>query len=76
LGEQQFAFNRSTIGKSCEILLERAGKFDGQLIGKSPWLQSAHVDMPGLKLGDMVRVHIKEAGYSSITGEKIMQAAA
>jgi tRNA-2-methylthio-N6-dimethylallyladenosine synthase len=76
LGEQQFAFNRSTIGKSCDILLERTGKFEGQLIGKSPWLQSTHVDIPSLKLGDMINVKINEAGYSSITGEVIMQAAA
>ncbi len=76
LGEQQFAFNRATIGKSCDILLERGGKFAGQLIGKSPWLQSTHVDIPGLKLGDMINVKINEAGYSSITGEVFMKAAA
>jgi tRNA-2-methylthio-N6-dimethylallyladenosine synthase len=76
LGEQQLAFNRNTIGKSCDILLERNGKLPGQLIGKSPWLQSAYVTVPGLKIGDMVHVQINEAGYSSITGEVVMQAAA
>ncbi len=76
LGEQQLAFNQSTIGKSADILLERPGKFDGQLIGKSPWLQSTHIEVPGLKIGDMVRVNINSAGYSSITGEVQMRAAA
>jgi tRNA-2-methylthio-N6-dimethylallyladenosine synthase len=76
LGEQQLAFNQSTIGQTCDILLERSGKFAGQLIGKSPWLQSTHVTVPGLKIGDMVRVHINEAGYSSVTGEVRMKAAA
>jgi tRNA-2-methylthio-N6-dimethylallyladenosine synthase len=76
LGEQQLAFNQGTIGQTCDILLERTGKFSGQLIGKSPWLQSTHVTVPGLKIGDMVRVHINEAGYSSVTGEVLMQAAA
>ncbi len=76
LGEQQLAFNQNTIGKSCDILLERSGKLPGQLIGKSPWLQSAYVTVPGLVIGDMVRVKINEAGYSSITGEVIMQEAA
>lgn len=76
LGQQQYEFNQSVIGQSCDILLERSGKYEGQLIGKSPWLQSAHVDMPGLKIGDMVRVRVNEAGYSSITGEVLMQAAA
>jgi tRNA-2-methylthio-N6-dimethylallyladenosine synthase len=76
LGEQQLAFNQSTVGKSADILLERQGKFDGQLIGKSPWLQSTHVEVPGLKIGDMVRVNINQAGYSSVTGEVEMRAAA
>ncbi len=76
LGEQQFAFNRDTAGQDCDILLERTGKFDGQLIGKSPWLQSVHVTAPGLAIGDMVRVHLTDAGYSSLTGETFMQAAA
>jgi tRNA-2-methylthio-N6-dimethylallyladenosine synthase len=76
LGDQQFAFNRDSIGKSCGILLERKGRLPGQLIGKSPWLQSVHVNVPGLELGDIVSVMINNAGYSSVTGDVIMQAAA
>jgi tRNA-2-methylthio-N6-dimethylallyladenosine synthase len=76
LGEQQYAFNRETAGQDCEILLERNGKFDGQLIGKSPWMQSVHVTAPGLAIGYMVKVHLSEAGYASLTGETLMQAAA
>ena len=76
LGKQQYAFNQSVVGETCDILLERKGKFEGQLIGKSPWLQSTHIEVPGLSIGDMVRVHINEAGYSSVTGDVLMQAAA
>ena len=76
LGKQQYAFNQSVVDETCDILLERKGKFEGQLIGKSPWLQSTHVEVPGLSIGDMIRVHINEAGYSSVTGDVLMQAAA
>lgn len=76
LGEQQFAFNRQTSGKECDILLERSGKYDGQLIGKSPWMQSVHVSGPDFHIGDLIRVHLSNAGHSSLTGENIMQAAA
>jgi tRNA-2-methylthio-N6-dimethylallyladenosine synthase len=38
LGEQQLAFNRASIGRSCEVLIERKGKLPGQKLGKSPWL--------------------------------------
>ena len=35
----QTAFNDCTVGRTTDVLLERPGKFEGQLIGKSPWLQ-------------------------------------
>jgi tRNA-2-methylthio-N6-dimethylallyladenosine synthase len=76
LGAQQLDFNRGTIGKTCDILLERSGKLPGQLLGKSPWLQSAYVTNPALGIGDMVRVNITDAGLNSITGDVIMQDAA
>lgn len=76
LGQQQLDFNNATIGKQCDILLERNGKYPGQLIGKSPWLQSTHIDATGLAIGDMVRVHVSRGGHSSIAGDVIMQAAA
>ena len=76
LGEQQYAFNRNIIGRNCDVLLEREGKHAGQLLGKSPWLQSVLVSAPGLSIGDMVNVTITDAAQSSLTGEYIMQVAA
>src|SRR3546814_4108591 len=35
LNEQQQAFNERTVGRTTLLLLERKGKHDGQLIGKS-----------------------------------------
>ena len=72
----QNAFNAKTEGKVCEILLERPGKLPGQLIGKSPWLQSVHVLAPGLTIGDIVTVTMSESGPLSLKGDPIMRAAA
>ena len=72
----QTAFNRNTVGKPCDVLLERPGKFDGQLIGKSPWLQSVHVLAPELSIGNIVRVQITDSGPLSLKGEPTMRAAA
>jgi tRNA A37 methylthiotransferase MiaB len=36
----QLAFNQATVGKSCAVLIEKPGRKPGQLVGKSPWLQS------------------------------------
>lgn len=69
LNEQQYAFNQQTVGRTTDILLERQGKLDGQLIGKTPWLQSVHIISPDLKIGDLVEVEITQAGPNSLTGQ-------
>jgi tRNA-2-methylthio-N6-dimethylallyladenosine synthase len=76
IGEQQARFNRETLGKRTSVLLEKPGKLDGQLIGKSPWLQSVHISAPGLSIGDIVEVDIVEAGPLSLKGELLMKVAA
>ena len=72
----QTAFNDRTVGRTTDVLLERPGKFDGQLIGKSPWLQSVHVLAPYLSIGDIVTVQITDSGPLSLKGEPTMRAAA
>jgi tRNA-2-methylthio-N6-dimethylallyladenosine synthase len=72
----QTAFNDRTVGRTTDILLERPGKFAGQLIGKSPWLQSVHVLAPDLSIGDIVTVKISDSGPLSLKGEPTMRAAA
>jgi tRNA-2-methylthio-N6-dimethylallyladenosine synthase len=69
-------FNSATVGRSTEILLERKGRNVGQLIGKTPWLQSVHVTVPELSIGDMVEVDIISAGPNSLAGEPSRRKAA
>ncbi len=68
INAQQMAFNAAHVGTQTSILLERKGKFDGQLIGKSPWLQSVHVFVGEREIGDMVEVKIESAGGNSLAG--------
>jgi tRNA-2-methylthio-N6-dimethylallyladenosine synthase len=74
--EQQIAFNQATVGKTTTVLLEKSGKRDGQLVGKSPWLQSVHVLAPGLQIGDIIEVGITDSGPLSLKGEMLMKVAA
>ena len=67
IDEHQLAFNRSKTGVDTEILIERKGRHQGQMIGRSPWLQSVHIDGDA-KPGDMVDVTLIEAGARSMTG--------
>ena len=66
LNQQQLAFNMSFVGKSMDILLEKPGRNEPQLIGRSPWLQSVIVDASVGEIGDIVNVTITEAGPNSL----------
>lgn len=68
LSRDQARFNADSVGRRCELLLEREGRKPGQLIGKSPWMQSVHVMSDGL-IGDIVTVDLIEAGPLSLTGK-------
>jgi tRNA-2-methylthio-N6-dimethylallyladenosine synthase len=75
LGAQQLAFNRATVGRRTSLLLERHGKKPGQMIGKSPWLQSVHVETTAA-IGDFVEVEIVAGGPNSLKGAELVKAAA
>ena len=69
INRHQVGFNAATVGRRTTILLERAGRYPGQLIGKTPWLQSVHVTAPDQAIGDMIEVDIISAGPNSLAGE-------
>lgn len=68
LFSDQARFNAATVGRRCDVLLERRGKKAGQLLGKSPWLQSVHI-VSDATIGDIVTVDLVESGPLSMTGE-------
>ncbi|MGH6945967.1 MAG: tRNA (N6-isopentenyl adenosine(37)-C2)-methylthiotransferase MiaB [Kiloniellales bacterium] len=68
LHEHQLAFNRSTIGRVMPVLLERPGRKQGQLAGRTPYMQAVHVDAPKESLGAIVNVRIVDALSNSLTG--------
>jgi tRNA-2-methylthio-N6-dimethylallyladenosine synthase len=70
LNEQQLEFNRSSVGGRTALLIERPGKRLGQMIGKTPWLQSVHVETEAA-IGEMVEVEIVSAGPNSLAGTVI-----
>lgn len=64
LQAHQLAFNQRCVGMEMEVLLEKTGKREGQLIGKSPYMQSVLVDGAEHLRGSFIRVRI-EAGYQN-----------
>ncbi|MBO9580204.1 MAG: tRNA (N6-isopentenyl adenosine(37)-C2)-methylthiotransferase MiaB [Sphingobium sp.] len=68
INADQLAFNEATVGRRTTVLLERAGKYPGQLIGKSPWLQSIIVENADARIGDLIEVDIVSGGPNSLGG--------
>ncbi|NUR45890.1 MAG: tRNA (N6-isopentenyl adenosine(37)-C2)-methylthiotransferase MiaB [Sphingomonas sp.] len=75
INKHQLAFNRSKVGVDTEVLIERKGKLPGQMIGRSPWLQSVHLETDA-KPGDIIGVTLITAGPNSMTGAERQKAAA
>lgn len=71
LNSQQHEFNKGCVGQTMEILLEKTGRKPGQLIGRSPWLQSVVVDEVLGNPGNMVQVKVTHAGPNSLNAEGI-----
>ncbi|MDR6113673.1 MULTISPECIES: tRNA (N6-isopentenyl adenosine(37)-C2)-methylthiotransferase MiaB [unclassified Sphingomonas] len=75
LNRDQHAFNMASVGRNCTVLIERRGKLPGQMLGKSPWLQSVHL-IGDHQIGDLVEVELVAAGPNSLTGQAKVKAAA
>jgi tRNA-2-methylthio-N6-dimethylallyladenosine synthase len=68
LERQQRNFNEACIGRILPVLLEKPGRHDGQLVGRSPYLQSVHLTAAGRRIGDIVPVLIFAASTNSLAG--------
>ena len=69
------AFNRSKVGTETQILIERKGRREGQMIGKTPWLQSLHLETDAAP-GEILDVAVLDAGPNSLVGALRAKAAA
>jgi tRNA-2-methylthio-N6-dimethylallyladenosine synthase len=69
LNGQQQAFNRAALGRVLPVLLEKPGRNDGQLVGKSPYAQAVHVDASPSELGTVIAARIVDLGRFSLRGE-------
>ncbi|HJU19383.1 MAG TPA: tRNA (N6-isopentenyl adenosine(37)-C2)-methylthiotransferase MiaB [Stellaceae bacterium] len=68
LQDQQRRFNDAAIGRVLPVLFEKPGRHEGQLVGRSPYLQSVHVLAASGRIGDVVPVRIAGAGLNSLSG--------
>ena len=71
LNAQQFAFNKSTEGRVVDVLVERAGGRDGQMAGRSPYMQAVNFIGTADQIGQIVPCRLSAARQNSMTGEVV-----
>ena len=69
LFEQQLALNKQSLGTTVPVLFDRRGRQSGQLLGKTPFMQSVHINAPDRLFGQIVDVHIDTAKINSLSGQ-------
>jgi tRNA-2-methylthio-N6-dimethylallyladenosine synthase len=68
LDTQQGAFNARCVGRVLPVLFEKPGRRPGQLVGRSPYLQSVHAEAAPDHLGRILPVEILACGPNSLAG--------
>ena len=69
LDAQQMAFNKTCEGQQMDVLIDKKGGRDGQVTGRSPFMQSVYLKGDQTQLGRMVTVIIKQARQNSLLAE-------
>src|ERR1700744_3440085 len=72
IDSQQSAFNRAMIGNTIDVLFERAARNPGQIVGRTAYLQPAHVFAPSDIIGQVLPVRIESLERYSFIGELAM----
>ena len=68
--KNQMEFNESCVGRTMPILFLKDGRYDNQIIGKTEYMQSVHVDTKAGKdlHGNIINVRIIRALENSLAG--------
>ena len=74
IDDEQARFNRACVGRTFDVLFERDGQRQGQIVGRSPYLQAVHMDGPERLIGTIQPVEIVATGNNSLSGRVVMVA--
>jgi tRNA-2-methylthio-N6-dimethylallyladenosine synthase len=69
IDSQQSAFNKAMIGNTVDVLFERAARNPGQIVGRTAYLQPAHVFASPDIIGRVLPVTIGSLERYSLLGE-------
>ena len=69
--DQQRAIQDAMVGRDLSVLVEKTGRDDGQMVGKSEYLHSVHIDNARAAIGEVVKVRIVDAKTNSLTAHQL-----
>ena len=67
----QDKFNQSCTGKTMPVLFENKGRHNGQLIGRTPYMQNLHAQLDKSYLNKIINIKVTEATTNSLSGKLI-----
>ncbi|MET4065620.1 tRNA-2-methylthio-N6-dimethylallyladenosine synthase [Bradyrhizobium sp. S3.2.6] len=73
IDSQQSAFNKAAVGSTVDVLFERPARKDGQIVGRTAFLQPAHVMASPDIIGQILPVRIDSLERYSFLGELATQ---
>src|SRR6266851_656383 len=76
IDSQQSAFNVAAIGNTVDVLFERAARNPGQIVGRTAYLQPAHVTASPDIIGQVLPVRIESLERYSLLGQIVRSAEA
>jgi tRNA-2-methylthio-N6-dimethylallyladenosine synthase len=71
---QRVAFNRTLVGRRIDVLFDRPGRRPGQIVGRSPYMQSVRAEGDASRIGAMASVEIVGLGANTLIGRIVAPA--
>jgi tRNA-2-methylthio-N6-dimethylallyladenosine synthase len=68
IDRNQATFNRRCLGRTFSVLFERPGRHNGQIVGRSPYLQPVQIEAPQSLIGEIAAVTVTEVASNSLFG--------
>jgi len=72
--DQRQTFNRASVGQRLEVLFEKSGRREGQVIGRSPTMQSVFAEGPQSLIGELMQVEMVAVEPRSLHGRIVSPA--
>lgn len=69
---QQHDILNSMVGRDLHVLVEKTGRNQGQMVGKSEYLHAVHIEDSKATIGEIVPVKITEAKRNSLAAKHIV----